>query len=262
MFPTSVVEFIAQKFLEGKQYSTLNLYRSALSATIPPKEGHPVGQHPLVCRALQGSFSQRLPMPKYTSTWDVNTVVLYLKEKMGDTPTLNLKALSQKLVVLLALSNAPRASDLVALDVRFVQSSEEGVTFRIPGLTKTRRSGPPRSFEVSRFKDASLCPVKILEYYLRQMKDIRKEGGNGSYPLFISVRKPHNAVTSATIGRWIKQILSMAGVNTDQFSAHSTRSASTTAAKKQGVSVRDIMGTAGWSRQSTSETFYHKQASC
>ena len=94
MFPTSVVEFIAQKFLEGKQYSTLNLYRSALLATIPPKEGHPVGQHPLVCRALQGSFNQRPPMPKYTSTWDVNTVVLYLKEKMGDTPTLNLKALS------------------------------------------------------------------------------------------------------------------------------------------------------------------------
>ena len=77
MFPTSVVEFIAQKFLEGKQYSTLNLYRSALSATIPPKEGHPVGQHPLVSRALQGSFNQRPPMPKYTSTWDVNTVVLY-----------------------------------------------------------------------------------------------------------------------------------------------------------------------------------------
>ena len=165
------------------------------------------------------------------------------EEIIGDTPTLNLKALSQKLVVLLALSNAPRASDLVALDVRFVQSSEEGVTFRIPGLTKTRRSGPPRSFEVSRFEDASLCPVKTLEYYLRQTKDIRKDGGNGSYPLFISVRKPHNAVTLATIGRWIKQILSMAGVNTDQLSAHSTRSASTTAAKKQGVSVRDIMGT-------------------
>ena len=105
MFPTSVtpvVEFITQKFLEGKQYSILNLYRSALSATIPPIEGHPVGQHPLVCRALQGSFNKRPPMPKYTSTWDVNTVVLYLKEKMGDTPTPNLKAPSQKLVVLLA----------------------------------------------------------------------------------------------------------------------------------------------------------------
>ena len=42
---------------EGKQYSTLNSLWSALSATIPPIEGQPVGQHPLVCRALQGSFN-------------------------------------------------------------------------------------------------------------------------------------------------------------------------------------------------------------
>jgi hypothetical protein len=102
-------------------------------------------------------------MPKYTSTWDVNTaVVLYLKEEMGDTLALGLKDLSQKLVVLLALSNAPTASGLVALDVRVVQMSAEGVIFRIPGLTKTRRSGPPRSFEVSRFEDESVCPVNTL----------------------------------------------------------------------------------------------------
>ena len=54
---TPVVEFITQKFMEGKQYSTLNSLWSALSATIPPIEGQPVGQHPLVCRALQGSFN-------------------------------------------------------------------------------------------------------------------------------------------------------------------------------------------------------------
>ena len=32
-----IVEFIAHKFKEGKQYSALNSYRSALSATIPPE---------------------------------------------------------------------------------------------------------------------------------------------------------------------------------------------------------------------------------
>ena len=75
---TPIIEFITQKFQEGKQYSTLNLIRSALSATIPPIEGQPVGQYPLVCRALQGS---RPPMPKYTSTWDVHTVVQFGRRK-------------------------------------------------------------------------------------------------------------------------------------------------------------------------------------
>ena len=261
IFPSSVtpiIEFIVTKYHEGKQYSTLNGYRSALSATIPPIEGYSVGQHPLICRALQGSFNRRPPMPKYSSTWEVSEVVQHIRERMGNNTELSLKDLSLKLVALLALSNAPRASDIAALDIKFLQISPEGATFRIPGLTKTRRSGPPKSFEVKRFGDKSLCPVQTLEQYLCSTQDLRgnKEGGQNA--LMISFRKSYGVVGPATIGRWIKEILSRSGVDTERFSAHSTRSASATAAKKQGVSTRDIMDMAGWSRQSTFETFYHK----
>ena len=65
---TPVVEFLTSQFQEGKQYLTMNSYRSALSAlsaTLPPMEGHPVGQHPLVCRLLQGMFNKRPPAPRY-----------------------------------------------------------------------------------------------------------------------------------------------------------------------------------------------------
>ena len=58
-FPTSittVVEFLTYQFQQGFQYSTINTYRSALSATITPIEGEQVGQHPLVCKLLQGMF--------------------------------------------------------------------------------------------------------------------------------------------------------------------------------------------------------------
>ena len=109
-----------------------------------------------------------------------------------------------------------------------------------------------------RFADNNLCLVKTLEIYLLKTNSIRAEGHNS---LFVSCRKPHHAVSAATIGRWLKEVLSAAGVDTEMFSAHSTRSASTTAAKTQGVSIKDIMGMAGWSRQSTFETYYHKPAS-
>ena len=59
---------------------------------------------------------------------------------------LTLKELSKRLVTLLALCNASRASDIRALDVRFKQHTGGGVKFVIPGLTKTRRSGPLREF--------------------------------------------------------------------------------------------------------------------
>lgn len=200
-------------------------------------------------------------MPRYTFTWDVSTVVQHIKENMGNSTELSMKNLSLKLVTLLALSNAPRASDLASLDIRFLQLSQEGTTFRIPGLTKTRRSGPPKTFEVARFGEESLCPVRTLEQYLDHTRDLRQNSEGDGSALLISIRKPYKAVGAATIGRWIREVLTQAGVDTETFSAHSTRSASTTAAKKQGVSTRDIMNMAGWSRQSTFETYYHKPES-
>ena len=72
---------------------------------------------------------------------------------------------------------------------------------------------------------------------------------------FISYRKPHNPVTSSSIARLLKEFLNQAGVNT---TAHSTRVASTSTAKMAGLSTKDIMKMADWSRESTFETYYHK----
>ena len=64
-------------------------------------------------------------------------MVVYLTEA-GDKVATN-----KKLAMLLSLSNASRSSDLRALDLHYRSYSEDGVLFRIPGLTKTRCSGAP-----------------------------------------------------------------------------------------------------------------------
>ena len=51
---SDIANFLSSEFKNGKQYSTLNTYRSAMSATRPPIEGYPLGQHPIVGRLLQG----------------------------------------------------------------------------------------------------------------------------------------------------------------------------------------------------------------
>ena len=68
----------------------------------------------------------------------------------------------------------------------------------------------------------------------------------------------YKPICSSSIARWMKTVLASAGVDTDQFKAHSTRSAATSAAKSAGVSLRDIMTMADWSRESTFTPFYHK----
>ena len=118
--------------------------------------------------------------------------------------------------------------------------------FRIPSLTKTRRSGPPKTVFIAKFEaDSSICPVSTLQIYMEKTKHLRKPGKCGSLPLFISVRKPHKAVSSATISRWMKQVLAESGISTDIFKAHSVRAASFTAAKTKGVAMTNIMQTAG-----------------
>ena len=48
------------------------------------------------------------------------------------------------------------------------------------------------------------------------------------------------------------------GIDTSQFSAHSTRSVSATLAANCGVSISDIMKVADWSRVGTFEKFYQR----
>ena len=52
---TDITSFLSDCFNEGLEYRTLNTYRSALSGVLPPIDGFPVGQHPLVF----GCFSTR-----------------------------------------------------------------------------------------------------------------------------------------------------------------------------------------------------------
>ena len=60
---------------------------------------------------------------------------------MGKNAEVSLKHLLHKLVILLALANASRASEIHALDIRYLSRGTKGVTFTIAELTKTARPG-------------------------------------------------------------------------------------------------------------------------
>ena len=78
-----VVNFLADLFQQGYQYSSLYAYRSAISSVHERIDGYEVGRHPLVTRRIKGAFHERPPQPKYTTKWDVTTVTAYL-ESLGD----------------------------------------------------------------------------------------------------------------------------------------------------------------------------------
>ena len=61
-----ILQFLTDLYKEGKEYSTVNTHRSAISMSHMSIDGVVVGKHPTVCRLMQGSFNSRPPRPKYT----------------------------------------------------------------------------------------------------------------------------------------------------------------------------------------------------
>ena len=68
-------------------------------------------------------------------------------------------------------------------------------------------------------------------------------------------------MTSATIARWVVNVLKKTGVNVSVFSAHSTRSAASSKASKKRLNLAEISKTAGWSNAKTFAMFYKKNIS-
>ena len=75
--------------------------------------------------------------------------------------------------------------------------------------------------------------------------------------LILSYDYPRHPVWSATIARYVKSVLCNAGIDVTIFSAHSTRSSSTSKANNLGLSLQDIAKAAGWKGDQTFAKHYH-----
>ena len=112
----NIANFLAHLYKEGYQYSSINAYRSAISSVHEKIDEQDVGQRPLVSRLIKGVFQARPPLPRYSSTWNVQRVLNYI-ESLGDNDKLSLKLLSLKLTMLLVLTRPTRSADLSQLSI-------------------------------------------------------------------------------------------------------------------------------------------------
>lgn len=92
----------------------------------------------------------------------------------------------------------------------------------------------------------------MLEYFNRTSA-LRQ----GTSQLFLSYKKPNKPVSADTVSNWLKNALSKSGISTSLFSAHSTRSASTSCAKAAQIPLDTIMRSARWSNYDTFQKFYN-----
>ena len=142
--------------------------------------------------------------------------------------------------MLMALVTAARGQELKVLFLDNMVRSEDKVKFIISERTKTRKYNPLRKLEFMKYIiSQNLDLVACLDVYIIATQTQRTK--SQKQQLLICYQSPHKPVSTTTIARWLKTVMAQAGICTDVYSAHSTRSASTSKATSKGVSTRSIL---------------------
>lgn len=251
---SDVAKFLALEFKGGAAEGTLNSYRSAISLI----QESAIGEDATLKRLFKGFHNLKPSQPKYDVTWDPQIVLNHISS-LPDNDDLSLLQLSCKLLSLLAIITAHRMQTFSLIEVNNIEikDSENLILIKIPRRIKT--SGKNRLQPLLRlpyFKEnTKICTAATLKSYLDRTKVIR---GKEKF-LFLSCKKPHKRVTTDTLSRWVSQTLAGAGLNTDIFTAHSTRHASTSAAKRNGINLDTIRKRSSWTENSsTFAKFYDR----
>ena len=258
-----ILEYLAAIFDEGREHSTINGARSAISAYHVHVDNKPVGEHPLICALVKGVSNIRPPKPRYCSTWDINTVLRHIIS-MGQNTDLNHRDLSLKTVLLLAISSAHRGKELHLLTVNLINVHHKHTTFQF--YKKHKKTKPGEKPKPSTFHGSPgnplLCPCRTINDYISRSREwrIRDDSSKLFHPaqLFLSSREPHQAVCKPTIAKWMVDMIRRAGVDVSTYTSHSTRGASTSKAASLGLPIDIIVKQGNWSDKSVFEKFYYK----
>ncbi len=252
----------------------LKFYVAAIAASRASIAGQSVGRNNLVVRFLKGSRRLNPPHPLTVPTWDLSTVLRALKgPPFEPLQSVDLRPLSLKTALLLALASVKRMWDLQALSVsptclEFGSNDSKVILKPRHGYVPKVLSTPFRAQVISLSalppsdEDQELnlfCPVRALRIYLERSTPFRQ-----SEQLFVCFgdRTKGHPVTKQRFSRWIVDAITLAysslGLHCPiGVRAHSTRGVASLWAWSSGKSIAEICAAADWASRSTFARFYN-----
>ena len=246
--------------------SSIKGYRSMLSAVfrfqLPSLSSHPVFRDLLRSFALESAPRQLRP-----PAWDLTLVLRFLNtssfEPLAEVP---LRALTQKVLFLVAFTTAKRVGELQALSsvVTFVHG--DACLSYVPDFVAKSESLSrtiPRSFLVRSLSDFAagldddllLCPVRALRIYLDRLSTLSPL----RHRLFVSPSRPSRSLSKNAISSFLRDVISSAGASRPEVGrlrAHDIRSVSTSVAFHRNWSVSTVLESATWASSSVFTSFY------
>ena len=223
---------------------------------LPSLSSHPVIRDHLRSFCLASAERQLRP-----PSWDLSGVLRYLNtsafEPLSHAP---LRALTQKVLFLLALATAKRVGELQALSSIVTFVGGDACLSYIPQFVAKSESltrSIPRSFLVKSLSDFAagldddllLCPVRALRIYL--------DRANPLAPL--RHRRPSCAISKNAVSFFLCDVITAAGASRPEVGnvrAHDIRGVSTSVAFHRNWSVSAVLESATWSSSSVFSSFY------
>ena len=248
-----IVDFLMELFEAGLGYSAINTARSALSAYTSIGEDGQIGNDPIISRFVRGIFQIRTPLPKYTNTLDVEILHKFFMNQK-DNEEMTLKDLTRKLCALILIESAQRIQTIHLIKCKFVHIYEDRCVIGIVDpLKSTRPDFHQEPLELEQNENKKICVINCLKVYIERTAPYRK----GFDQLLLTYAKPHEPVSKDSVARWMKELLTDAGII--GFDAHSFRSASSSYMLRKGIPMTIIMRKAGWSNEKTFNKFYNRE---
>ena len=240
--------------------SSLNTMRSSLSFFLQyylPDLGYDI----TLTRLFKSFYLERPSFPRHNVTWDVGLVLRFLAS-WHPASSLDMKHLTLKTVMLVALTSCDRAQTIHMLSVEHVHISAHGIEFVVPQVLKTSKRGKPAQVVTCvSWEDDSLNVCNYVHSYIDRTFKFRlkavRMGLEKPTQLFLSHRTGR-PVKRASISRWIREVMGMAGIDSSSFGPGSTRGASASAAARQGASAQQIMEAGSWSTINTFNKYYNR----
>jgi len=197
-------------------------------------------KHPIILENVMGIKRRKGSIQRGKKPILINIlkkVINVIDEELGN----EIKKFRDRSIILIGFSGGFRRNEIVSLDYQDLDFVSEGLKINLK-KSKTDQFGEGSVKALPYFNNTQYCPVISLKKWIN-ISNIN------SGPLFRRFSKSfnlsNNRLTDQTVALLIKKYLTLAGINSKNYSGHSLRSGFATSAADAGVEERSIMAMTG-----------------
>jgi len=229
-------------YLSTKNIKISTLKRRLVSIGVIHKlKGHYLDtKHPLIVENLMGIKRRKGSIQKGKKPLLINSLKKII-DVIDNKENENIKKLRDRSIILIGFSGGFRRNEIVSLDYEDLDFVEEGLKISVK-KSKTDQFGEGSVKGLPYFDNSQYCPVVSI----RKWMEISKINSGPLFRRFTKGSKlSDNRLSDQTVALLIKYYLTIAGIDSRNYSGHSLRSGFATSAAESGAEERSIMAMTG-----------------